>query len=146
MTMNRTRRFVFPRGIWLVFAVCLGLAAWLQFTDSTGDRGMSNVFTFFLFLISALTAGGWFVFFSPFARRLRFGAGAAVLALLVLFFSLFRIAGVGAEMAPRFVWRFADAADRAIQERIGAAPAHHVSYPRGDRVFASANWTDSGRS
>jgi len=114
MSKARARRLVLPRGIWAVLAVCLSLAAWLQLTDVTGDRGLSNVLTFFLFLIAALTAGAWFVFFGPFARTLRLAVAAAFVAFVVLFFGLFRVAGVGADMAPRFAWRFAAAADRAL--------------------------------
>ncbi len=115
MSKKPRRRAVFPAGIWILFALCAGLGAFLQSTEVTGDRGASNVLTFGLVLLSALTAFVWFVFFSPYERRLRMGAGATLVGLLLLFFSLFRITGMGGEMEPRFAWRFAEAADRRLE-------------------------------
>ncbi len=109
------RRFLPPRGIWLLFAVCLALATWLQISQATGDRGATNVTEFGLFLVCALTAGVWFTFFSAFDKKLRFGVPGALAALLVVFVSLFRMEGVAGEMAPQFVWRFNETADRALE-------------------------------
>lgn len=56
---DRARRIFLPIGIWLLLAVCTGLVAVLQLRDVTGDRGMSNVLTFFLLLIPTLVASVW---------------------------------------------------------------------------------------
>ena len=40
---------------------------------------------------------------------------AALFGLLVVLLSLFRIDSVGGDMAPHFVWRFAEAPDRALE-------------------------------
>ncbi len=115
MSEDTTHRFLPPRGIWILFVVCLALATWLQVSQATGDRGATNVTEFGLFLICALTAGVWFTFFSAFDKKLRRGVPSALVALLVVFFALFRIDSFGGDMAPHFVWRFAEAADRALE-------------------------------
>ncbi len=114
MATKSTPKLFFPRGIWILFAICFAIATWTQTSESIGDNGMSNVLSFLVFLISALTAAIWFVFFSNFERRTRFRTGGAMVAVLAMFLALFRIDSVDAEMAPRFVWRFAAAADRSL--------------------------------
>ena len=79
------------------------------------DRGATNVITFALLIICALTSGIWFAFFGAFDRKLRLGVPLALVGLVVVFFTLFRIDSVGGEMAPHFVWRFADASDHALE-------------------------------
>jgi outer membrane protein assembly factor BamB len=115
MSEETTRRFLPPRGIWILFVVCLALATWLQISQATGDRGATNVTQFGLFLICALTAGVWFTFFSAFDKKLRLGVPGALGGYLVVFVSLFRMEGVAGEMAPQFVWRFNEIADRALE-------------------------------
>ena len=80
-----------------------------------GDRGATNVITFGLFIVCGLTSGVWFAFFGAFERNLRLGVPLALVGLVVVFFTLFRIDSVGGEMAPHFVWRFADASDHALE-------------------------------
>ncbi len=115
MNEKKKRPLFFPVAIWILFGVSATIGAVLQTTDWTGDRGASNVLTFGLLLLSSLAAAIWFVFFGPFERKLRWGVGAALVALIMLFFSFFRVVGLGAEMVPRFAWRFADDADRALE-------------------------------
>ena len=108
-------RLLFPRNIWVLFVVCLVLAAWLQMSQAPGDRGTTNVITFGIFMICALTSGIWFIFLSAFDKKLRLGIPSVMVMLVVVFFTLFRIDNVGGELAPHFVWRFAEAADRALK-------------------------------
>jgi len=115
-------QLLFPRGIWALFVVCLILAIWLQVSQAPildrpvlGDRGATNVITFGLFIVCGLTSGVWFAFFGAFERNLRLGVPLALVGLIVVFFTLFRIDSVGGEMAPHFVWRFADASDHALE-------------------------------
>ncbi len=115
MTTTRKRTLFLPLGIWVVLALCFAIVLWLRVSAGTGDHGLDNVLTFLLLLISALTAGVWFVFFSRYDRALRLRTGAAFVGLAVLFLAFFRIESVGGEMAPKFVWRFAQAADRALE-------------------------------
>lgn len=115
MSEETARRYLPPPGIWILFVVCLVLATWLQVSQAPGDRGTTNIIEFGLFMICAFTAGVWFSLFSAFDKKLRRGVPAALVALLVVFFSLFRIDNFGGDMAPHFMWRFAEAADRALE-------------------------------
>lgn len=114
MTAERKHRLFFPTGIWIAFAACFAMATWAQTSESIGDNGTRNVLAFLLFVISALTAAIWFVGFSDFDRRVRLRTGGALAAVLVVFFALFRVDNVGGDMAPKFAWRFAAAADRNL--------------------------------
>lgn len=115
MSRAKPPRFFFPNGIWILFAVCLGLALLVQNTEITGDQGANNVLSYALFLISLLTAGVWFVLFSAHERRIRWGTAALFFSAIIVFFTLFRLDGVAGEMAPSFVWRFSEAADRTLE-------------------------------
>jgi len=119
MSKNRPYRFGLPLGIWLLLAVWLVLVALLQRTEATGDNGLNNVLTLFLSLGTGLATAIWLVFFSAFERRLRMRVGAALGLMVAGFLVLFRIESVGAELRPRFVWRFAEAADRRLEAPVG---------------------------
>ena len=125
MSETVARRFLLPRGLWILAAACLALAIGLQLSQAPGDRGMTNVMTFALLMIWAISTGVWFSFFSTFDEKLRRGIPAALIAILVVFFTVFRIDHVGGEMVPHFVWRFAEAKDRALEVPIAGS---------GDRV------------
>ena len=121
MSKKTGNQLIFPRGIWALFVVCLILAIWLQMSQAPildrpvlGDRGATNVITFGLFIVCGLTSGVWFAFFGAFDKKLRLGVPLALVGVVVVFFTLFRIDSVGGEMAPHFVWRFADASDHAL--------------------------------
>ncbi|MGD8816132.1 MAG: PQQ-binding-like beta-propeller repeat protein [Acidobacteriota bacterium] len=116
---DRRYRFGLPVGIWLLLAVSLVLVALLQGSEGTGDNALNNVLTFFLTLATGVTTALWLVFFSAFERRTRTRTGWALLALAATFLALFRIESVGAELRPRFVWRFAEAADRRLEAPVG---------------------------
>ncbi|MBO06726.1 MAG: hypothetical protein CL478_00370, partial [Acidobacteria bacterium] len=96
---------LFPRSIWALFVVCLILATWLQMSQAPildrtvfADQGTTNVITFVLFIICALTSGVWFAFFGAFERNLRLGVPLALVGLVVVFFTLFRIDSVGGDL------------------------------------------------
>lgn len=76
-------------------------------TGEVGDQGLTNVATFALLLLFLLLAVPWFVFFSAYPRKFRFGLPLAGVAVIVLFFSLFSYSGVDGAMIPRFAFRFA---------------------------------------
>lgn len=119
MVDKKTPSLLFPRTIWVLLAVCLAVIAVIRGTAGTGDRGLDNVLTFLLVLIWLLAATVWFLFRSGFERRLRGMVGVALIAVLFLFFALFRLESVAGDFIPSFAWRFSAAADRSLEAPVG---------------------------
>ena len=115
MPQRTTNRLFLPFGIWFVLMLALGLSAWLQISQVSGDRGMTNVFVFMIAVVSAVIVGCWFVFFSRFQRRARFGIAGLVIGLVATFLGLFRIDHFGGDMQPSFAWRFGTATEAPLE-------------------------------
>jgi len=123
MTTKKTRRFFLPTGIWVLFAVFLAVIGWMQVTEGTGDNALNYLLTVFLLLIASFTVAVWFIFFGPAARPTRLRTAVGLIGLTLAFFGLFRLDSFGGDMAPKFVWRFADAADRRLETTVGTVAA-----------------------
>ncbi len=115
MSTQRKNPYILPRTIWSVVAGALLLSALIHFFELTGDGGLDNILKFFLWLLAAVTAGIWFFFFSPASRKVRFGSMAALVGVLVVFFTIFRVDSFSGSMVPGFSLRFSRAADRALK-------------------------------
>jgi len=115
--MNSTAKnpYHLPRTIWVVVASALLLSAGIHLFEPTGDSGLDNVLKAALWMLAAITFGIWFVFFGPAARKTRFGSLAAVVSILVIFFTVFRVDSFSGSMVPGFSLRFSRSADRALE-------------------------------
>lgn len=135
MRETRTRRFFFPPALWALLALWLVLTTVLQGTRGIGDHAFNNVLTFLLSLITVLTLTAWLVLFSPLDRRVRRGIGIALAAGVVALLALVRLEGVGAELVPRFAWRFSEPADRTLGAPVGAVAGRADLDTRGPWDF-----------
>ena len=106
---KRPRRLWPPIWLRIILAIPLLVILWLRITDPAGDRGMDNVNTFMLVMLTILLASPWFIFFSGYSRWLRFGLPVVIPAAIVLFFNLFTYTGVSGTLVPSFRFRFAEA-------------------------------------
>ena len=100
---GRTPRRLWPP-LWLriLMAVPLLMILWVRFGDVGGDRGIVNVNSAVLFVLTLLIGAPWFIFFSGYSRWWRFALPAAVLAAGALFFKVAHYRGVTGAMVPRF--------------------------------------------
>ena len=115
MSTTRKNAYVLPRSIWILVIMALLLSAWIHIAAPTGDGGFDNVLKFTLWLLSAITVGVWFVFFSGASTKARFGPVAAFLAVLVVFSIVFRVDNFSGDFVPEFSFRFAEVADRKLE-------------------------------
>ncbi|MGO8751753.1 MAG: PQQ-binding-like beta-propeller repeat protein [Thermoguttaceae bacterium] len=99
----------------LVFLVALGIiVAIIRGTDVLNDHATANIATWLLTFIAIVTCSVWFLFRSPYPRRVRVVAGVCCLVALGLFFALFRVDHVSGELVPSFAFRYAPKPDRQI--------------------------------
>ncbi len=119
--MNATLKnpYFMPRSIWIFLITALALSAWIHFAEPTGDSGMDNVLKFVLWMLAAITTGVWFVFFGEAPRKARFGSLAAIVGILIVFFTVFRVDNFSGAMVPEFSLRFSQVADRALEVGAG---------------------------
>lgn len=106
---KKTRGFWPPIWLRIILLAILVFTLWMRISDSSGDRGIANVNTMMLGMLVILLSTPWFVFFSGYSRKVRFGLPLLVIVGLVAFFNLFRYQGVSGNMIPGFA--------------LGAAPA-----------------------
>ena len=99
---KKARGFWPPIWLRLILLSLLAFMLWIRVSDSSGDRGITNVNTFMLGMVVILFCTPWFVFFSGYSRKARFGLPLLVILGLVAFFNLFRYQGVTGNMVPRF--------------------------------------------
>ena len=115
MTSSSARpRFFLPKGIWIFFLVAAVLSVFAHVVDPLGDRATNNVLTIVLALLAFVVTGIWFVFRSGYPRKVRRGATAVAIGLIVLFFALFRLDSFSGEMIPHFTYRFGEPPDREL--------------------------------
>jgi outer membrane protein assembly factor BamB len=105
----------------IVIALCLVAIVVLRTLPSIegmpspwNDMALANILTLVFSFIAAVTLMGWFCFLSSYASLVRWIALAGVLAMIGLFFVLFRFAGVSGEMVPTFAPRWQPVADASI--------------------------------
>ncbi len=94
------RRTFPPRWLWAVWSVLLVLIVVVRRVVDMGDSGMTNVATFALLLLAAISGVLWFVFGSAFGAKLRFGS---LVGLVVAGFVLpwvVEVRGFSGEMVP----------------------------------------------
>ena len=111
----------------LVFLVALGIiVAIIRGTDVLNDHATANIATWLLTFIAIVTCSVWFLFRSPYPRRVRVVAGVCCLVALGLFFALFRVDHVSGELVPSFAFRYAPqagSADWASECRSAGGPS-----------------------
>ena len=78
------------------------------------DMALANILTLVFGFIATVTLVAWFCFQSSYPPLIRRIALAGVLAMIGLFFVVFRLAGVNGEMIPTFVPRWQPVADATI--------------------------------
>jgi outer membrane protein assembly factor BamB len=83
----------------------LAALLWLRAGDPFGDRGMRNVCTGLLLVLTAAAALVWFLTRRSLGRGLRLGFLAALALVLALFAAFVRVSGVSGEMVPHLTWR-----------------------------------------
>ena len=132
----RKNPYVLPRSIWIFIITALLLSAWIQIGAPTGDGALDNVLKFVLWLVSALTAGVWFVFFSEAPKKTRLGSLGAMFGILVAFFTVFRLDNFSGDFVPKFSFRFAEVADRTLD----VVPAGSGATTRAADLSTTTPW------
>ncbi len=122
---RRPRRWLPGRRVGVLFLVYLVLVVYLQSCDATQDPGLNNVLTMLLGGIAVATLVIWYLFFSGQAWWVRLLPLVAVVAVVLLFRTFYRLEAVTGALLPKFVPRSA-ATMKAVRE---AAPA-----PTGEAV------------
>ena len=115
----------------LVFLVALGIiVAVIRGTDVLNDHAIANVVTWLLTFIAIVTCSVWFLFRSPYRRRVRVAVGVCCLGGIGIFFALFRVDHVSGELVPSFAFRYAPKPGRRIgdpnQEQRTVRPASPI--------------------
>ncbi len=102
-----------PKLMWALWILALVAILVVLYVMDMGDRGIANGTAFgLLFLVTPITLI-WFVFFSAWPRKVRFGSLAALVVLWLGFSWLFEFQGFRSEVVPIFTSRFAPRADHA---------------------------------
>jgi outer membrane protein assembly factor BamB len=115
MTTEGKNPYFLPRTIWVIVGIVLLLSALLHFFEPTGDGGLENSLKLVLWLLLAIILGFWWAFFGPATSKTRFVSIAAVVGLLVVFFTVYRVDSFSGAMVPEFSFRFTESADRALE-------------------------------
>ncbi len=128
----------------------------VRYVVDIGDRGMTNGITFGILLLLVIpTTLIWFIFFTAWPRRVRFGTLVALMALGLGFSWLFEFQGFSSEIVPMFTSRFAPRAASAPEPvdpgtvRIDLTSTTPYDFPgflganrdlRVDNVMLSSDW------
>jgi outer membrane protein assembly factor BamB len=105
----------------IIIALCLlaivvvrALPSFEGMPSPWNDMALANILTLVFSFIAAATLVAWFCFQSSYPPLVRRIVLAGVLAMIGLFFAVFRLAGVNGEMVPTFVPRWQPVADATI--------------------------------
>ncbi len=111
--MSATPRRI-PQLMWGLWVLALVAIVVVRYVIDVGDRGMMNGISLgVLFVLVMPLTLIWFIFFSAWPRRLRFGSLGALVVLGLGFSWLFEFQGFRSEIVPIFTSRFAPRADPA---------------------------------
>ena len=80
---KKVRKYWPPIWMRLILTGVLGYMLWIRVTDSAGDQGVTNVNSAMLGILAVLILAPWFIFFSAYARKWRFGLPVLLVVLLV---------------------------------------------------------------
>ena len=99
---KKVRKYWPPIWMRLILTGVLGYMLWIRVTDSAGDQGVTNVNSAMLGILAVLILAPWFIFFSAYARKWRFGLPVLLVLGVVVFFNVFHFRGVSGNMVPQF--------------------------------------------
>jgi outer membrane protein assembly factor BamB len=99
---KKQRKFWPPIWMRILVVVILGAMLWIRVNNSAGDQGMTNVNSTMTGFLAVLILAPWFIFFSAYSRKVRFGVPLVLIMGLVAFVNLFRFEGFSGNMVPRF--------------------------------------------
>jgi len=109
------QRRLFPSFIVLsMVAVGLLAIAAMHWIMGDGDGAIINILTLILGFLTVLPLMIWFVFFSGYLLPLRVAAGLAFTCLLLMPFTLLKVASVDGRLVPTFHWRWTEPADAKL--------------------------------
>ena len=107
-----TRVLRVPQFIWAAWLLAIAVIVVVRYVVDVGDQGIVNGISLgVLFVLVIPLTLIWFILFSAWPRRLRFGALTALVILGLGFSWLFKFQGFRSEIVPIFTSRFAPRAD-----------------------------------
>lgn len=117
---NKAQRFPawWVWGIWLLLA---GAVVGLRQAQPIDDNAFINLLTAMAGFFAINVLAFWFVFFSGYSRRLRFGSAALVLGVIVALGVVYEVEDVSGEMVPTFRNRFAPKADELLESPVAGS-------------------------
>lgn len=152
-------RYIPPVRVWIIIALSLVVIAGVKLTG-TRDPGITNVITFVMALVAAMTAMTWFTLSSGHRRMVRMAPITLVLIGLVAAIISLKVSGFSGALIPTFRWRFSADPDEMLDQPVASPVGTGVDllsttsddFPRFlgrgsratvDHVRLASDWTSS---
>lgn len=118
-TPARSRHYWMPFVIVVLTAIVIAV---INFTE-TFDKAMHATFSIMAVMLGLFFCWLWFMFFTGFPWRVRYGLTGVAAAAIGGFFALFRVEGFDGDVLPKFTWRWTPIKDTTLPPIIVAPDA-----------------------